>query len=161
MPLDRLPVAPRHRGALAAVDPDAHEVRTTDGGRLGYDRLIVAPARAPCRRRARRDDLPRPDQRRRRRGRAAQARERALFVLPPDIGWPLPIYELALLAAHEFPDGPEIAVVTPEPRPLDVFGPVASDALARLLDRAGIDFIGDTRRRGGRSAARSSPTTAG
>ena len=34
--------------------------------------------------------------------------------------------------------------MTPEPRPLDVFGPVASDALARLLDRAGVAFIGDT-----------------
>jgi sulfide:quinone oxidoreductase len=34
--------------------------------------------------------------------------------------------------------------VTHEPRPLDIFGPVASDALARLLDRAGVDFIGQT-----------------
>ena len=32
----------RHRGALAAVDVQGHAVRTTDGGRLGYDRLIVA-----------------------------------------------------------------------------------------------------------------------
>ena len=72
------------------------------------------------------------------------ARERVLFVLPPGFGWPLPIYELALLAASELPDGLEIAVVTPEPRPLDIFGPVASDALARLLHRAGIEFIGDT-----------------
>jgi sulfide:quinone oxidoreductase len=71
------------------------------------------------------------------------ARERALFVLPADAGWPLPIYELALLAAREFEL--DVAVVSPEPRPLDVFGPVASDALARLLDRAGVDFIADTR----------------
>src|SRR4051794_30113605 len=41
VPLDKLPVR-RHASALAAVDADAHEVRTTDGGRLGYDRLIVA-----------------------------------------------------------------------------------------------------------------------
>src|SRR5690242_14003471 len=31
-----------HRGALAAVEPDRHVVRTTDGGELAYDRLIVA-----------------------------------------------------------------------------------------------------------------------
>ena len=51
---------------------------------------------------------------------------------------------MALLAAHELPDGPELTIVTPEPRPLDIFGPVASDALARLLDRAGIGFEGET-----------------
>src|SRR3954471_5923214 len=42
--LARLPAlgVQRHHGALAAVDPAAHEVRTTDGGTLPYDRLIVA-----------------------------------------------------------------------------------------------------------------------
>jgi sulfide:quinone oxidoreductase len=65
-------------------------------------------------------------------------------VLPPDTGWPLPVYELALLAASDPELGAGLAVVTPEPRPLDVFGPVAADALARLLDRAGIAFIGAT-----------------
>ena len=67
-----------------------------------------------------------------------------LFTLPAGAGWTLPLYELALLAAHELPDGPELTIVTPEPRPLDLFGPVASDALARLLDRAGIGFEGET-----------------
>jgi sulfide:quinone oxidoreductase len=78
-------------------------------------------------------------------GALREARGRALFVLPADSGWPLPIYELALLAAREFHGRPEIVVVSPEPRPLDIFGPLASDALARLLDRARVDFIGDTR----------------
>src|SRR3954469_3526386 len=40
MALDRLGV-PRHRGALATVGD--HEVHTTGGCRIGYDRLIVAP----------------------------------------------------------------------------------------------------------------------
>ena len=31
------------------------------------------------------------------------ARERVLFTLPADAGWTLPLYELALLAAHELP----------------------------------------------------------
>src|SRR6476619_7835689 len=31
-----------HRGALADVDPDRHEVHTTDGGTLTYERLSVA-----------------------------------------------------------------------------------------------------------------------
>src|SRR5262245_52752521 len=31
-----------HRGSLESVDPGEHHVLTTDGGRLRYDRLIVA-----------------------------------------------------------------------------------------------------------------------
>jgi sulfide:quinone oxidoreductase len=73
------------------------------------------------------------------------ARSRVMFVAPPDSGWLLPLYELALMTAHEFPDGPDVAIVSPEPRPLDVFGPIASDALARLLDRSGVEFIGRTK----------------
>jgi sulfide:quinone oxidoreductase len=71
------------------------------------------------------------------------ARERAIFTLPGGSAWTLPVYELALLAAHE-PNGPELMIVTPEPRPLNLFGIVASDAVARLLLRAGVDFVGDT-----------------
>src|SRR4051812_8721921 len=41
VPLNRLPVQ-RRADALAAVDPDAHEVTTTGGATIGYDRLIVA-----------------------------------------------------------------------------------------------------------------------
>ena len=72
------------------------------------------------------------------------ARGRVLFTVPAGCGWTLPLYELALLTAHELPDGPELEIVTPELRPLNLFGPMASDALARLLDRAGIAFEGET-----------------
>lgn len=146
VPLERLAElgVTLHQGALGAVDVAAHEVRTTDGGRLGYDRLIIATgARAV-------DGVP---------GATAfrgplsagpveqalrGAHQRVLFTLPAGAGWTLPLYELALLAAHELSDLPELTVVTAEPRPLDIFGPVASDALARLLDRAGIGFEGHT-----------------
>jgi sulfide:quinone oxidoreductase len=127
----------RHHGAVAAVDATAHEVVTTDGGRLGYDRLIVAPG-------ARRlEGVP---------GavtftgpasagavvRAVGATHaRVLFVAPPECGWTLPVYELALLAAS----AGHAAIVSSEPRPLDIFGRTASDAVARLLLRAGVDFI--------------------
>jgi sulfide:quinone oxidoreductase len=130
-----------HRGALAAVDAEAHEVITTDGGRLGYDRLIVAPG-------ARRLEGVRgavtfigPISAGAVEGALRSARARALFVAPPGCSWTLPIYELALMAAHELADGPKIAVASFEPRPLDVFGQMASDALARLLHRAGIEFM--------------------
>jgi sulfide:quinone oxidoreductase len=68
-----------------------------------------------------------------------------VFVAPAESGWILPLYELALMTVHEFPEGPDVTVVTTEPRPLDVFGPIASDALARLLHGAGVEFVGRTR----------------
>ena len=120
----------RHRGALAGVDPDRREVRTTDGGRLAYDQLVVATGahsgegvpgattfRGPISAGAVESAI---------RG----AESRIVFVAPEEAGWLLPLYELALVTAHEFPDGPDVVVVTHEPRPLDLFGPIASDALA-------------------------------
>src|SRR4051794_1192710 len=146
VPLDRLSVlgVRRHRGALDAVDPVAHEIRTSDGGRLSYDRLLVAPGARPV------EGVPGatlfrgPISAGAVEGALRAATERALFVLPPGSGWPLPLYELALLAARELGDALDVAVVTTEPRPLDVFGPVASDALARLLLQAGVEFMGET-----------------
>jgi sulfide:quinone oxidoreductase len=147
VPLDALGVA-RHRGSLASVDPDRHKVRTTDGGRLSYDRLVVATGAHMV------DGVPGTltfrgainagavD------GAIRTAPSHVLFVAPPDTGWHLPLYELALLTAHELPDGPDLTVVSAEPRPLDVFGPTASDALARLLQRAGVDFVGGTQATG-------------
>src|SRR4051794_17333642 len=125
VPLDRLAVH-RHTSALAAVDPEAHEVLTTDGGRIAYDRLIVATGARSI------DAVPGatlfrgPLSAGRVEGVLRAARSRALFVAPPGCGWALPIYELALLASHELPQLQEIAIVSPEPRPLDVFGRMAS-----------------------------------
>jgi sulfide:quinone oxidoreductase len=140
VPLQGLPVRLR-RDALAAVDPDAREVLTTDGARVRYDRLVIAVGAQPF------DAVPGATQFRGSLGAGRveavlrAARSRALIVAPPGPGWPLPAYELALLAARELPDCPAIAVATPEPRPLDLFGRVASDALARLLWRAGVEFL--------------------
>src|SRR5829696_1546391 len=93
VPLDRLPEigVARHRGALAAVDTAAHQVRTTDGGHLGYDRLIVAPGAHAV------DGVPGattfrgPISAGAVEGALRAASERVLFVLPPGFGWPLPI----------------------------------------------------------------------
>jgi sulfide:quinone oxidoreductase len=140
VPLERLDVV-RRRGALAAID--GHIAITTDGDRIVFDRLIVAPgARAV-------EAVPGatlfrgPVSAGAVEGALRAASRTAMFALPSGFGWPLPIYELALLAAREFP-ALDVSVVSPEPRPLDLFGPVGSDALARLLDRAGIGFIGAT-----------------
>jgi sulfide:quinone oxidoreductase len=67
---------------------------------------------------------------------------RIVFVVPAGVVWALPIYELALMTAQRaremsLPDV-ELTIVTPEERPLGIFGHGASDDLERMLDEAGI-----------------------
>jgi len=64
-----------------------------------------------------------------------------VFVVPPGVTWPLPLYELALMTAaraREMGMTPELTVVTPEETPLAVFGPEASADVGELLAAAGI-----------------------
>jgi sulfide:quinone oxidoreductase len=134
-----------HRGALAQVDPYSHTVMTTDGGRLRYDRLVIATGAQPVEAVHGATLFRGPVSAGAVEGALAQARERAIFTVPAAATWTLPVYELALLAAHDRAHGgPQLMVVAPEPRPLDLFGPVASDAVARLLHRAGVEFVGDS-----------------
>ena len=68
--------------------------------------------------------------------------ERIVFALPAAATWPLPLYELALLTASYLEQRGashvEVVLVTPEARPLAVFGPAASDATAKLLEIGGV-----------------------
>ena len=60
---------------------------------------------------------------------------------PEEPTWPLPLYELALLTAERASSmsmAPQITLCTPHERPLHGFGGAASDAVARLLEEAGI-----------------------
>ena len=72
--------------------------------------------------------------------------------MPPTGSWPLPVYELALMAerrARELSVEVRITVVTPEPEPLGVFGHIASDAIAELLAARGIEVRAGARAREG------------
>lgn len=64
------------------------------------------------------------------------------FVVPKGCGWPLPLYELALMTAEEVwgmgMDDVRLHFVTPEAAPLDLFGAEASAAVAELLRAARI-----------------------
>lgn len=67
------------------------------------------------------------------------------FLAPGRMAWPLPLYELALMAAGRAYDmGVELetTIVTPEDSPLAIFGANASGAVAELLERARIKVIG-------------------
>jgi sulfide:quinone oxidoreductase len=67
--------------------------------------------------------------------------------MPAGISWPLPMYELALLTAVHLADAGsdvQLELVTPEERPLQLFGPEASDVVAGLLQQHGIRIWTDT-----------------
>jgi sulfide:quinone oxidoreductase len=73
----------------------------------------------------------------------AEGRARRLVIAVPSAdAWPLPAYELAIMAAVDLRsrgvDAPDVALVTPEHHPLEVFGPVATGEIGRLLHQRGI-----------------------
>lgn len=136
---------------VRGVDPERSTVETAAGGELGYDLLLLALGartvpgvpgavtfRGPGDEAALGDVL--------RDTREGSVR-RLVFTMPAGIAWPLPLYELALLTAVHLADAgveAQLEVVTPEPRPLQLFGDAASDAIAELLDRHRIALRTDT-----------------
>jgi sulfide:quinone oxidoreductase len=69
---------------------------------------------------------------------------RLVFVVPSGATWPLPLYELALLSSEYLTEhmtrGVELVIVTPEERPLGLFGAAASSRIAELLELRGIQI---------------------
>jgi len=66
------------------------------------------------------------------------------FVSPGRMAWPLPLYELALMTAGRAFDmgvALQTTIVTPEERPLAIFGQEVSDGVAKLLADANITSI--------------------
>ncbi len=138
-----------HRDALASVDPAKHHVFTRDGDYVPYDFLVVATGARS------REAVPGALTFRgpMSAGIVEQAigrigldpSQRLVFAAPAGVRWLLPLYELALLSAATLRDRgivePDIAVATGEHEPLEVFGPAASEALRRELDRAGVELI--------------------
>jgi sulfide:quinone oxidoreductase len=69
---------------------------------------------------------------------------RIAFALPTGVTWPLPLYELALLTSSFAVDhlvrDVEVVVVSPEDRPLALFGEHVSETIAELLDDREIEL---------------------
>jgi sulfide:quinone oxidoreductase len=136
------------KDALEWVDPDARVVHTTAGGRLEYDALLIAvgarqvepykhvttfrDAEADATYRGIVQDIE-----------GGYAR-RLAFVQPVGPVWPLPLYELALMTAERAESMDirdlDLSLVTPEPRPLAVFGTAVSDVVADRLAQAGVSL---------------------
>lgn len=140
------------RELLREVDPVARVVRVDAGERIGYDSLVIAVGAQP-----------RPALRRAHtfladadasslhwllRDVEQGMTKSVAFVVPPRGGWSLPLYELALMTsarAREMGiDDLAITLVTPEDVPLAVFRGAGSDAVAGLLDEAGIRVLTST-----------------
>lgn len=135
------------RDALASVDADGRRIETTSGERLPYDALIVCVGARPRPAYERAHTLTAqlaetPSVDALLRGAHDRAEDRIAFVVPPGSRWPLPVYELALLARRRADDlgvHPHLVVLTPESEPLSLFGPIASDAVRRLLEARRIE----------------------
>ena len=140
------------QAAASAVAPDRQTVLTSTG-EIAYDQLLVALGAKPVAAIAGADVTFRGPQdevalgdllREAREGRV----NHIVFTMPAGISWPLPLYELALLTAVHLADagalGVKIDVVTPEPQPLQLFGPEASEAIAELFDLHGMGLQTET-----------------
>jgi sulfide:quinone oxidoreductase len=137
---------------ITSVEPGAHQVELASGERLGYDLLICAiGGRArPVYESAEtfwasHSDLAVNEQL----DAAASSPGATLsFIVPPGCSWPLPIYELALMARNRAderaPRELGMAVITPEESPLAIFGQAASAAVVELLRARAIDVITGT-----------------
>ena len=140
----------RH-GRVASIEPGRGHAVTAAGATLSFDAVLVAAGarpvaavpgaltfRGPEDERAIAELLEAADT-----GRV----RRVVFALPAAATWVLPLYELALLTAahvHDAGEEVEIAIVTPEERPLELFGLQASEAVGELLDVRGIRVVTGT-----------------
>ena len=127
------------------VDRDGHTVHTGAGQSLPYDALLLAIGGQRRTRLKYADvftaDPANPTFRDLLRDVEDGAVDNLAFVLPEGRSWPLPLYELALLTAqraHDHNQHPDLAFITPEPRPLYPFGGPAGAAVADLLRTAEI-----------------------
>src|SRR5829696_9141937 len=147
------PLAARHNvrlrpGLLAEVDIIRRLAIPADEEPIAYDHLLVAVG-------ARREAAVRGATTFRGPGDAAAVEallddivagtaRRLVVVVPSGGTWPLPAYELAIMAAVELRSrgvaSPAVGIATPETAPLAVFGDAAGEAISRLLAERGIEL---------------------
>ena len=142
------------------LDPDAETVALDDGSSLGFDAAIVCIGAKPRVAFGHAETLRTSGEPIDINGLLRTAAEhesgRIAFIVPPTGSWPLPVYELALMAerrARELSVEVGITILTPEPEPLGVFGHIASEAISSLLTGRGIEVRSGARAREGADGA--------
>jgi sulfide:quinone oxidoreductase len=139
--------------ALARVSKARHEIVTTSGAVVPYDRLVLAVGARPYPAFQHAITLGDEDTTERLTTLVADlergAVRRVAFVVPDGASWTLPLYELAIMTArHGWAigiDGTQYWFVTPEPEPVAIFGTRAGQAIHGMLEPEGITFIGSAR----------------
>jgi sulfide:quinone oxidoreductase len=137
------------RGELAEVDVQGRAAVTTDGRRVAYDSLLVAVGAASEPPFSRIPTWTPEQDQEVFGGLLADLEEgyakRVAFVVPREVAWPLPAYELALMTAWDArdmgQDDVEVTIYTPEEAPLDIFGAEASAGLRKDLEEAGVKVV--------------------
>ncbi len=139
------------RDAFASLEAERRLVHTRTGHELAYDALLLAlGARLQPRfKHAVTLDDRRLDEQLHGLVQDVEAgyTHKVAFLAPPQMPWPLPIYELALMTARrawEMNEDVSVTIVTPERAPLEVFGDAASAAVRELLEHNGIMLISST-----------------
>jgi sulfide:quinone oxidoreductase len=137
------------RDAVAAIAPAARRIRLASFKQLGYDALVLAIGASP---RASipgsitfRDQRDVPHIRRVLTDMDSGEVERLVFAVSRGVSWPLPLYELALMAvarADAAGRDVDVTIVTPERAPLEALGDHASLLVGRLLRSRGVRFLG-------------------
>ena len=136
------------RQTVTEVDPERKVVGLGNGETLSYDAFVLALGARPREAVAGALTFRGPEDgpalaELLERATAGEAR-RLAFAVPAAATWPLPLYELALLTAVYLDDrgtrGVDISIVTPEDRPLALFGGEASAAVRELLEIRGVQL---------------------
>jgi len=139
------------RSGLASIDPAGHRAVTTDGDEIAYDACVVCtgaksrPAFENERATTLRSWAEPPAIDEAIDAAAVHTSKTLAFVIPPGVGWALPLYELAILTNKRATDrgmAINVRIVSTEARPLAIFGAKGSSAVADLLSSRGIEFIG-------------------
>jgi sulfide:quinone oxidoreductase len=154
-PLSRLVTATGaalRQGTVAQVDPDENVALLEDGQALDFDAFVLTLGARPREAVAGALTFRGPEDSQELSALLDRATggdlRRIVFAVPAAITWPLPLYELALLTAGYLTDhgtrGVDVLLVTPEERPLALFGSEASEALRELLEIRGIELHFET-----------------
>jgi sulfide:quinone oxidoreductase len=139
-------------GTVAQVDSDENVALLEDGQALDFDAFVLALGARPREAIAGALTFRGPEDRAALSALLDRATKgelrRIVFAVPAASTWPLPLYELALLTAEYLTDhgtrNVDVLLVTPEERPLALFGAEASDALRELLEIRGIELHFET-----------------
>jgi sulfide:quinone oxidoreductase len=138
------------RSTLAEVDAPNHRIVLGNGDALAYDTLLIAVGAAMRPAFAHAITFGTEDAATALAGLLADLEDgyarRVAFVLPTSAAWSLPLYELALMTARDAwaagVDEAELTFVSPEARPLELFGAEAGAMVAELLATERVEFIG-------------------